>query len=901
MTQTNSATGRESTEVRSFVAKLARSSARHWKLTFVVWGAVVVVGAFAWFSGLAREGFPPVNLPIVVVDGTFFAGDVDAVDQDVTVPLQVAFSDVANVESVLSFARANSFALVVEFDGAVTSGDGADRLSAAIEQVLLPPAAVVTVRPLDATKFVELFDVLIAVSGPPGTSPDVLQAAAAELAAHMAESPDIEVASVRELLTEGTNPATGAEETRRTRFTRVAYEGSTEFQEAITVGLVRSGAADQDVLEFSDSVHATLASAQLPNGLSAEVTADFAPEIRSQISGLSGSLLTGLIAVALVSLALIGWRVAVITAMFMATVMSAALVGLWVAGYSLNTITMFGLILTLGLLVDDAIVISESIDSSRDEADDPVAVVAVATQHVGSASMAGTLTTVLVFTPMLFVGGVLGEFIRAIPATVIITLLLSFVFSITFIPAISRKLLLAGPPASNPIVRAERRAADALGRLAMYPAGNGAKGWLVGGGLLAAAVVSIAASFGVASRVGFNIFPPTKDSNGIQLSVDFDPNTTIESAQQTAVEIDAAVLAVLGDDLVRSQYLFGNERGLFSIIDLVHFDDRSTTSPDYAGQLEASMAEIPGVRISVSPLENGPPVDDFPFTVQISVSPDQVEAGEILAAEIAAGIKGVELDKNGDQTFVADTFVSTSGQVSRTDGGRIIEVAASFTTDDTTSNLTATEDLVRNLFAPSLVDRGLGAEALAFDFGQESDNQDDFASLGQAFVVALGLMALLLITQFRSVVQPALIFLAIPFSFLGVFSILLWSDNSLSFFVMVGFIALIGVVVNNTILLIDAANQARRRGLIPAEAIGEAVAKRARPLVATTVTTIAGLLPLALSDPFWEALSFTLIGGLLSSTVTVLLAFPVVYLVVEKARRWLRNRVRSRFDRALVP
>jgi len=892
VTQTNSATGRESTAIRSFVAKLARSSARHWKLTFVVWGAVVVFGAFAWFSGLAREGFPPVNLPIVVVDGTFFAGDADAVDQDVTVPLQVAFSDVADVESVLSFARANSFALVIEFGDAVTSVDGADRLSVAMEQVLLPSAAVLTVRPLDATKFVEVFDVLIAVSGPPGTSPDVLEAAAAELAAHMAESPDIEVASVRDLLTQGTNPATGAEETRRTRFTRVAYDDSTEFQEAIAVGLVRSAAANQDVLEFSDSVHATLESAPLPSGLSADVTADFAPEIRSQISGLSRSLLTGLIAVALVSLALIGWRVAVITAMFMATVMSAALAGLWLAGYSLNTITMFGLILTLGLLVDDAIVISESIDSSRDEADDPVSVVAVATQHVGSASMAGTLTTVLVFTPMLFVGGVLGEFIRAIPATVIITLLLSFVFSITFIPAISRKLLLAGPPASNPIVRAERRAAEALGRLAMYPAGNGVKGWLVGGGLLAAAVVSIVASFGVASRVGFNIFPPTKDSNGIQLSVDFDPDTTIESAQQ---------MAVLGDDLVRSQYLVGNERGIFSIIDLVHFDDRSTTSPDYAGQLEASMAGIGGVRVSVSPLENGPPVDDFPFTVQISVSAEQVEAGEALAAELAAELKGTELDKNGDQTFVADTFVSTAGQVRRTDGERIVEVAASFTTDDTTSNLIATEDLVRELFEPGLVDRGLSADALDFDFGQESDNQDDFASLGQAFVVALGLMALLLITQFRSVVQPALIFLAIPFSFLGVFSILLWSDNSLSFFVMVGFIALIGVVVNNTILLIDAANQARRRGLIPAEAIGEAVTKRARPLVATTVTTIVGLTPLALSDPFWEALSFTLIGGLLSSTVTVLLAFPVVYLVVEKARRWLRNKVRSRFNKALVP
>lgn len=98
----------------------------------------------------------------------------------------------------------------------------------------------------------------------------------------------------------------------------------------------------------------------------------------------------------------------------------------------------------------------------------------------------------------------------------------------------------------------------------------------------------------------------------------------------------------------------------------------------------------------------------------------------------------------------------------------------------------------------------------------------------------------------------------------------------------VGFIALTGVVVNNTILLVDAANQARRRGLRPGEAIAEAVERRFRPLVATTLTTVVSLLPLALSDPFWQSLSFTLIGGLISPTIMVLVAFPVFYLAVEK-------------------
>ncbi len=167
-------------------------------------------------------------------------------------------------------------------------------------------------------------------------------------------------------------------------------------------------------------------------------------------------------------------------------------------------------------------------------------------------------------------------------------------------------------------------------------------------------------------------------------------------------------------------------------------------------------------------------------------------------------------------------------------------------------------------------------------------------------MIALALMVLLLVIQFRSLVQPPLILLAIPFSFFGMFGMLALTGNTLSFFVVVGFIALTGVVVNNTILLIDAANQNRRDGMRPGAAIGDAVTRRFRPLVATTLTTVVGLVPLARSDPFWEAFGYTLIGGLLSSTVLVIVAFPVFYLAVEKVRTPIRNAARRRLGRAEI-
>jgi len=226
--------------------------------------------------------------------------------------------------------------------------------------------------------------------------------------------------------------------------------------------------------------------------------------------------------------------------------------------------------------------------------------------------------------------------------------------------------------------------------------------------------------------------------------------------------------------------------------------------------------------------------------------------------------------------------------VAREDGRRLVEVRARFDNDSTTSVTAATQEYFEdNYGAAELAALGLEEDALAFDFGLESDNQESFAALPAAFLSALAAMFVLLVIQFRSLVQPLLVFLAIPFSFFGVFGGLLITDNELSFFVMLGLIGLIGIAVNNSILLVDFANQERDLGADRKTAIATAVKKRFRPLVATSFTTVGGLLPLALSDPFWEGLAFTIIFGLLSSTFLVILSFPYYYLGVE----WLRDLV----------
>ncbi|MCA9382985.1 efflux RND transporter permease subunit, partial [Candidatus Dojkabacteria bacterium] len=137
---------------------------------------------------------------------------------------------------------------------------------------------------------------------------------------------------------------------------------------------------------------------------------------------------------------------------------------------------------------------------------------------------------------------------------------------------------------------------------------------------------------------------------------------------------------------------------------------------------------------------------------------------------------------------------------------------------------------------------------------------------------------------YDSYLQPALVFSAVPLAFPGLFPGLFLTDNAISFFVMLGLIGLVGIVVNNSIMLLDFINHARKEGKGIADSAAQAVRIRFRPILTTSTTTIAGLFPLAISDPFWEGLSYSIIFGLISSSILVLLVFPAYYAVVEKVR-----------------
>ncbi len=873
----------------------------NWRFTLLLWVFILGSGAAIYTNVIKREGFPPIQFPLSVVSGTYFVDDASKVDNDVSLPLSKLFTSLDSVDKVQATAGDNFFSAVVQFKTDVIPSEGTRQLQDAVANAEgFPAQASVEYTTIDPAGFLNKYDMLLSVYSTEPTTVAKLEEAARYVSDKLIENANITLAEPQNLLQTGVNPQTNQEETRQTAFSRIGLvqEDGVEFYQSLVVGLDRN-ADNLDILEFSELVSEKITELDLSEfGESFEVTvgADYAESITTQISSLQSNLFTGLLAVAVVSLLLITWRASIITGLFMITVMAVTIAVLYLLGYTLNTITLFALVLSLGLFVDDATIVVEALDANRTKKKKPLEVVRNAIKRVGSASFAGTFTTVLVFLPLAFITGILGEFIRLMPITIITALLTSLVLSLTVIPLLAKFILLNHVQESwftriNPVSKLEKHVGTFVGSLPRYMKTNKKIGRPIAVGMVVLSIVMVMLAGSFAQKLSFNIFPPSKDSDQIGIQITYPNGFTLSEAEAVVDTVNTIINDQVGDLTRRVTYgSFNqpNERSADALVELVPFNTRDVKSPELMERLQNGLNDgLPeGVSTRVIQYDAGPPASEFPLMIQIYTEDEQKASN--LASEIVTYIDGAELTRtNGTTATIDRAKLPNPVAISRVDDKRVFEVQGSFDADDTSALVIAAEEYVKEKFTPEyLNERGFAESDLGFDFGQESENEESFSALGVIFPIALLAMYILLALQFRSALQPLLIFMAIPFSLFGVFGGLYLTNNSLSFFAMIGLIGLIGIAVNNTILLTDYANQERRDGEDAVDAIANAATKRFRPLVTTTLTTVVALLPLALSDPFWEALAFTIIFGLLSSTFLVLLSFPYYYLAAE----WLRTK-----------
>ncbi len=863
--------------------------------------SLVLIGIASYTTLLKREGFPAIETPFAISQGAYLVNDAKKVDQDVARPLSEFLLRQPGVKNVQTQSQANFYVAQVSYEDNVKAEVRSSEIQAEIQKQNILPEQVT--GGLEAFKFgftQRGDDLAVSFYSKANVNSQELATKAEEAASFIRNKnlSLVEEVSIIDPFETAINPSTGKEQVQQKTFDRYAVRtaDSTDVYDSVIIGFTAKEGADN--LELDTQVRGAIQELKKQrsfNNYDAVVSASYAPQINAQIDELQKALLEGLIAVLVVGSIVIAVRASIITVLSMFTVIAITNALLYLFGYSLNTITLFALILGLALIVDDTIIMVEALDTQRKKRKDPNKVVEVATKKVSRAMIAATSTAALSFAPLLFAGGILGSFIRAIPVTIITALAMSLLVALVFIPLFARFLLLGkkhmGKKNAHEIADGvEARIAMFISRPMLWAKNSRKKLSLVGLTALFIGFGFIGAGGYLFQKVTFNIFPASKDANQISITLNFEPGTNINTAQEISDRADGLVKEVVGDNLVQASYLgMADARSAMLNVDLVDYKKRDIKAPEIVDKLNTRFADFEGAQVSVAQIDAGPPASAFEARVDSSQNRDSAIR---LASDIGSFLETATLKRPDGSTATIDKVTPPNPSIfSRDNNNSYIEVGASFIDTDTTTLVTLAQSAVEKEFTKERIESyGLKEDAVTFNFGQEDENQESFATLAIAFPAVLLVIFVLLAFQFKSLLQPLLIFMAIPFSLFGITFGLYTTDNAFSFFAMLGFFALIGLSIKNTILLTDYANQGRASGLHPVDAAHEALAERFRPLIATSFTAIVSLIPLAITSPFWEGLAVVLIFGLFSSTFLVITVFPYYYLGAEFLRRHVSRR-----------
>ena len=886
---------------------LGLSIFKHWRLALVIWLALLASGVYIYSQVINKEGFPSLNPPLIVVSGDYFVDDLELIDQTVSQPLQTILSETKNNLYVQTSSFPNGFQALIGFALNTDDQTNLKEVKNLIEshRQKLPDNLSIKVTIPRAVSFLDKYDLLIAVYDADNLNDTYQTQLVAEAVSNrLVKQPYLKEAEVVPLIVK--DPISGQKQ--QISFNDFALadpqtEQPLTFYEAVHIGVV-ADKQEVDIFTLSQRIKQQLDNldlSQLKGDFQLKIAEDFVPAIERNLQSLENNLLTGLLVIGFLSLLLISWRASLVIVLFMLSVLSAVIIALYLIGYSLNIITLFALILALGLLVDDAVIMVEALDVYKQKRFSDKKVVQKALKRILLASLAGTLTTALVFLPLAFVEGILGEFIRFIPLTLVIILITSFIFSVTLIPALARLTILKEKKNGflkkyNRLPQIEQALAHKISQLPLLLKTRPVLGKTIMLVILTTVGCFLFLSFSTAGKLKTDIFPPLKDADELNYEVYLPGDYDLKEAQRVASQIAQIAATELEDYVLQINYLNNfkpTSRFFEASLDLKPLDQRQIFSPKLSQRLQAVFDQKvdPQIKVFVKQSDVGPPRFLYPFN--LIVSGDDHQEALALAEIIKAYLKVADLDlkeANGQRVELAEIQISDYASLAiRLNQKPMVNLQISYQPKSVSEDIVRqTKAAIKDYFTPQrLTDLGYAGDNLDND-NLEPSFEESFQSLIYVFPIALLLIYLLLLWQFKSWLQPLMLFVALPFAMAGVLSWLHFSQTSMSFIIGVGFITLIGVAVNNTILLTTYANQARRT-LEPIEAISLAIKERFRPLVITTLTTILALLPLALNDFFWQNLALTIIWGLISSTVLVLLTFPYCYLLfcrlTSKSRR----------------
>lgn len=758
-------------------------------------------------------------------------------------------------------------------------------------------------------------------------------------------------------------------------------------QGAMIIVQKQSGA---NSVEISNKVLEMLPDLQkrLPSDVELGIIVDTSDNIRNTINSLVETVMYALLFVVIVVFAFLGrWRATMIICITIPISLIASFIYLAITGTSLNIISLSSLSISIGMVVDDAIVVLENVTTHIERGSDPKQAAVHGTNEVAISVIASTLTLIAVFFPLTLVTGMTGVLFQQLGWMVCIMMIISTVCALTLTPMMCSQMLKRGVKHGkmyNLLFTPINKALDALdrgyGRLLNFVVTHKISTIIV------LTAIFIASIF-LLRFVGTEFFP-TADDGRLGVSLELPIGTRSEVSQEVTSRLAAEwqekypeikslnyttgqassdntyaslqdngshivsmnikltdpgerergiieIAALMREDLkkypefVKAQVNVGGSRGSGmsgqSTIDYEIYGYDFAETDSVARQLKGILEKIPGTadiiisrsdyqpeyqvdfdreKLAIYGLNLSTAANYLRNRINGSLASQYREDGEeydikvMYAPEHRTSLEDIEniliYNSAGNSVRVKDvgTVVERSNPptIERKDRERIITVSTVVNGVPMSEVVAASQIEIDKMALPSGVNIELA--------GSYEDQQDSFSDLLMLGVLIIILVYIVMAAQFESYVYPAIIMTSLPFAFTGIFLLLFLTGHNLNVMSMIGAIMLIGIVVKNGIVLIDYIALNRERGMSIRTSVVNGGESRLRPIIMTALTTILGMVPMAVSTgqgaEMWQPMGVAVIGGLTFSTLLTLFYVPAMYCLfaavgVKRARKKMRK------------
>jgi HAE1 family hydrophobic/amphiphilic exporter-1 len=719
--------------------------------------------------------------------------------------------------------------------------------------------------------------------------------------------------------------------------------------------------------------------AELPAGLALDVAHDASAFIRDAIRDILNSMLIGILLTTIVLFLFVhSWRGTVVAVIAMLATVVATFLALDQAGFTINVMTLMALGITVGILVTNTIVVLENIYRYLDMGRDPLEAAEQGTAEVGVAVAASALTNVVVFTPIAFMKGIIGQFFFAFGLTVVYATLMSLLISFTAAPMLASRLLRRD--------ETKREEAGKLGRLWRAVDGwyrglerdyQAALQWALatprhGWSVIGATGVLVALALVVQVLFVGGEFMPRQDEGFARVTIELPPGTPIARTAALAARAES-LLATVPE--VRSMLTqVGGGAGGFSLagsgvnVAQIQVEVESELPTEaIIPRLREQLAALPDADVTVA-LSESMGGGDAPFQVLVKgADQNRLEALAAQATAVVTAVPGLVEVRNTIEDPRPEIEFRPNREVMREYGLTVAQVGGALRAfiegvvpgvyreagDEHDIRVRLVEDardrpdelatlqvrtptgmvpvgtlgrlqdaegettIQRNdkertvqveayLAGGSLTDAArltaAGLDSLGFPpgyayeiTGEFEAYQESFAEMGKALLLAVVLTYVLLAMLLESYVHPFTIMMTVPLGGVGVAVALFLTGTSINIFSMMAVIMLVGIVVNNAILILDYAQQLRAQGKSATDALLEAAPTRLRPIIMTNTAIAIALLPQAVgSGPgsFYRIpMAVVTMGGVLGSAVFTLMLIPVLYVKFDRIGAAIHDRV----------